>query len=40
MNVNAVHTAGAAIRPVPIVPPRDMPTPAAKSPTVAAVGER
>jgi hypothetical protein len=40
MSMNAVQAAGAAIRPVLIVPMTSMPTPAAQSPTVAAVGER
>jgi hypothetical protein len=40
MSMNAVLAAGAAIRPVLIVPVPDTPTAAAQSPTAVAVGER
>jgi hypothetical protein len=39
MSMSAVQAAGAAIRPVLIVPTTGVLTPAAQSPAVAAVGE-
>lgn len=40
MSISAVQAAGAAIRPVLIVPTTGVLTPAAQSPAVAAAGER